>query len=206
MSLEYAVSPQHSGVYPIHDGLYSSWKDIWNVKVTSTEEYPHFAPASKRRGFIYDGISVLPRQTCGLYTHTLYFHAIPEGLKSHQDSIFGGSLFDSILLNQFSIFMTHQQNFGNDRLGSYTFLNLFRFLKCHTNLQFKWVAPTQLAQKYFERFDNEKHFFYTDVCADTRHLRLLPINQTCTNLNPLPNTLIVGPQKTGKRWRTDLSE
>jgi hypothetical protein len=73
------------------------------VGVTSTEEYPHFAPASKRQGFIYKNISVLPRQTCGLFTHTLYFHAMPDGLKSHQDSIFGGSLFNSVLLNQVSV-------------------------------------------------------------------------------------------------------
>lgn len=100
VSLNYAVSPQHSGVYPIHDALYDSWKSIWDVQVTSTEEHPHFAPASKRRGFIYKNISVLPRQTCGLFTHTMYFHALPEGLKSHQDSMFGGSLFRSLLLNQ----------------------------------------------------------------------------------------------------------
>ncbi|KAI6176247.1 [Heparan sulfate]-glucosamine N-sulfotransferase [Aphelenchoides bicaudatus] len=197
VSLEYAVSPQHSGVYPIHNGLYDSWKDVWGVKVTSTEEYPHFAPASKRRAFTYKNISVLPRQTCGLYTHTLYFHAMPDGFKSHQNSIFGGALFNSVLLNQFSIFMTHQQNFGNDRLGAYTFLNLFRFLKCYTNLQLKWIPPVQLAKKYLERFGDEKQLFYTDVCADIRHVRTLPLNQTCKDQPRLPNTLIVGPQKTG---------
>lgn len=83
VSLNYAVSPQHSGVYPIHNALYNAWKEVWDVHVTSTEEFPHFAPASKRRGFIYKNVSVLPRQTCGLFTHTLYFHSMPEGLKNH---------------------------------------------------------------------------------------------------------------------------
>uniref|UniRef100_A0A914EN07 Heparan sulphate-N-deacetylase domain-containing protein n=1 Tax=Acrobeloides nanus TaxID=290746 RepID=A0A914EN07_9BILA len=62
--LQYAISPQHSGVYPIHEALYEAWSSIWKVRVTSTEEYPHLKPASLRRGFIYKNISVLPRQTC----------------------------------------------------------------------------------------------------------------------------------------------
>lgn len=37
----YSVSPHHSGVYPVHEILYDAWKKVWNVRVTSTEEYPH---------------------------------------------------------------------------------------------------------------------------------------------------------------------
>lgn len=98
----YAVAPQHSGVYPIHNDLYKAWRDVWCVKVTSTEEYPHFSPPSKRRGFVYNNISVLPRQTCGLFTHTLYFHALPEGLNALRDNIEGGALFSSLLFNRVS--------------------------------------------------------------------------------------------------------
>lgn len=54
----YAVSPQHAGVYPVHEALYNAWRAIWNISVTSTEEYPHFRPASNRRGFIHMNISV----------------------------------------------------------------------------------------------------------------------------------------------------
>jgi heparan sulfate N-deacetylase/N-sulfotransferase NDST2 len=57
--------------------------------------------------------------------------------------------------------MTHQQNFGNDQLGSYTFLNAFRFLMCYTNLKFKWLPPTEMAKKYFERFPDEREILYT---------------------------------------------
>lgn len=76
----YSVSPHHSGVYPVHELLYQAWKKVWNIKVTSTEEYPHLRPARLRRGFIYRGIKVLPRQTCGLFTHTMYIDRYPGEL------------------------------------------------------------------------------------------------------------------------------
>ena len=31
----YAISPHHSGVYPVHDQLYQAWKDVWNIKVSN---------------------------------------------------------------------------------------------------------------------------------------------------------------------------
>lgn len=52
----YAVAPHHSGVYPVHVQLYEAWKQVWNIRVTSTEEYPHLKPARYRRGFIHNGI------------------------------------------------------------------------------------------------------------------------------------------------------
>lgn len=36
-TLRYAISPQHSSVYPVYDALYNAWRIIWNVTVTSTE-------------------------------------------------------------------------------------------------------------------------------------------------------------------------
>lgn len=54
----YSVAPHHSGVYPVHEPLYSAWKKVWGIKVTSTEEYPHLRPARLRRGFIHRGIMV----------------------------------------------------------------------------------------------------------------------------------------------------
>jgi hypothetical protein len=165
--------------------------------VTSTEEYPHLRPASKRRGFIHANISVLPRQTCGLFTHTYYFYAYPDGIESLDEKIFGGELFTSVLMNPFSIFMTHQQNFANDRLGSYTFLNLARFISCHTNLKLKWTTPTDLAERYFAKFPQERTLLYTDPCTDVRHRKMLSPNRTCDDDKVLPNVLILGPQKTG---------
>ena len=54
----YSVSPHHSGVYPVHEALYDVWKRLWNIRVTSTEEYPHLRPARLRRGFIHRGVMV----------------------------------------------------------------------------------------------------------------------------------------------------
>lgn len=54
----YSVAPHHAGVYPVHEPLYEAWKKVWNIKVTSTEEYPHLRPARLRRGFIHRNIMV----------------------------------------------------------------------------------------------------------------------------------------------------
>ena len=54
----YAVAPHHSGVYPVHVQLYEAGTQVWNIRVTSTEEYPHLKPARYRRGFIHNGIMV----------------------------------------------------------------------------------------------------------------------------------------------------
>uniref|UniRef100_A0AC35FTS7 [heparan sulfate]-glucosamine N-sulfotransferase n=1 Tax=Panagrolaimus sp. PS1159 TaxID=55785 RepID=A0AC35FTS7_9BILA len=194
--LSYAVSPQHSGVYPIHEPLYEAWKTIWNIQFTSTEEYPHLRPAWDRRAFIHKNITVLPRQTCGLFTHTHFFHAYPDGIENLKRNIFGGDLFSTILLNQFLIFMTHQQNYGHDRLAHYTFHNEILFLQCWTNLNLKWVEPEKLSNLYFNRFPQEKNIIHLNRCADDRHRKMLSANVTCENIK-LPNLVIVGPQKTG---------
>lgn len=192
----YSVSPQHAGVYPVHEALYSAWRSIWDVRVTSTEEYPHLRPASSRRGFIYRNISVLPRQTCGLYTHTLFFHSYPDGFSRLISNIEGGDLFFAILVNPFSIFMTHQQNYANDRLGIFTFERVVDFINCWTNLKLKWTEPMHTAEAYFQRFPSERIPVWSNPCTDPRHMRILPSSFNCSEM-PLPNLLIVGPQKTG---------
>ncbi|XP_064871774.1 bifunctional heparan sulfate N-deacetylase/N-sulfotransferase 4-like [Oncorhynchus nerka] len=98
----YAVAPHHSGVYPVHLQLYETWRKVWNIRVTSTEEYPHLKPARYRKGFIHNDIMVLPRQTCGLFTHTIYYEDYPGGPKELEKSIMGGELFLTVLLNPVS--------------------------------------------------------------------------------------------------------
>lgn len=58
VDMGYAVAPHHSGVYPVHMQLYEAWRRVWNIRVTSTEEYPHLKPARYRRGFIHNNIMV----------------------------------------------------------------------------------------------------------------------------------------------------
>ncbi|XP_051472952.1 bifunctional heparan sulfate N-deacetylase/N-sulfotransferase 4 [Apus apus] len=190
----YAVAPHHSGVYPVHLQLYEAWKKVWHIRVTSTEEYPHLKPARYRRGFIHNGIMVLPRQTCGLFTHTIFYKEYPGGPQELDKSIRGGELFLTILLNPISIFMTHLSNYGNDRLGLYTFANLANFVKSSTNLRLQTLPPVQLAQKYFELFPEQTDPLWQNPCDDKRHRDIWSRDKTCDHL---PKFLVIGPQKTG---------
>ncbi|XP_042307017.1 bifunctional heparan sulfate N-deacetylase/N-sulfotransferase 1 isoform X3 [Sceloporus undulatus] len=190
----YAVAPHHSGVYPVHVQLYEAWKQVWGIRVTSTEEYPHLKPARYRRGFIHNGIMVLPRQTCGLFTHTIFYNEYPGGSNELDKIINGGELFLTVLLNPISIFMTHLSNYGNDRLGLYTFKHLVRFLNSWTNLKLQTLPPVQLAQKYFQIFSEEKDPLWQDPCEDKRHKDIWSKEKTCDRF---PKLLIIGPQKTG---------
>lgn len=77
----YAVAPHHSGVYPVHVQLYEAWKQVWSIRVTSTEEYPHLKPARYRRGFVHNGIMVSGPQPAGC-AHTPLTHGFGELLLS----------------------------------------------------------------------------------------------------------------------------
>ena len=57
---------------------------------------------------------------------------------------------------QISVFMTHLSNYGNDRLGLYTFLHLADFLSTWTHLQLDTLPPLQLAQRYFTLFPQQR--------------------------------------------------
>uniref|UniRef100_A0A8C5LP71 Bifunctional heparan sulfate N-deacetylase/N-sulfotransferase 1 n=1 Tax=Leptobrachium leishanense TaxID=445787 RepID=A0A8C5LP71_9ANUR len=190
----YAVAPHHSGVYPVHIPLYEAWKKIWGIKVTSTEEYPHLKPARYRQGFIHKNIMVLPRQTCGLFTHTIFYKEYPGGPTELDRSIQGGELFFTVVLNPISIFMTHLSNYGNDRLGLYTFVNLAKFVQMWTNLKLQTLPPVQLAQKYFQLFPEQRDAIWQNPCDDKRHRDIWSKEKACDRL---PKFLVVGPQKTG---------
>ena len=152
----YAVAPHHSGVYPISDQLYDAWREVWDVRQTSTEEYPHLYPAGQRRGFVYRGVRVLPRQTCGLFTHTIMMDEYPGGRQVLEDKIRGGEIFQTIVTNPISVFMTHLSNYGNDRLALYTFESVVRFLQCWTRLRLQTESPDRLADLYFQKFPEQK--------------------------------------------------
>ncbi|XP_026880418.1 bifunctional heparan sulfate N-deacetylase/N-sulfotransferase 4 [Electrophorus electricus] len=194
VNMGYAVAPHHSGVYPVHMQLYEAWKSAWGIRVTSTEEYPHLKPARHRKGFIHSGILVLPRQTCGLFTHTIFYKEYPGGPKELDKSIRGGELFLTVLLNPISIFMTHLSNYGNDRLGLYTFVNLANFLKCWTNLRLHTLPPIELAHHYFSLFPEQRNPLWQNPCDDKRHKDIWSKEKTCDRL---PKFMVVGPQKTG---------
>lgn len=97
----YAVAPHHSGVYPVHVQLYEAWKQVWSIRVTSTEEYPHLKPARYRRGFIHNGIMVSgsPAAVRPVHTHRLGKHGfsglaagfrpVPPGTVAYQSGLSG---------------------------------------------------------------------------------------------------------------------
>ncbi|KAK6290865.1 hypothetical protein J4Q44_G00387350 [Coregonus suidteri] len=173
----YAVAPHHSGVYPVHPQLYESWRKAWDIRVTSTEEYPHLKPARYRKGFIHNDIM-----------------DYPGGPKALDNSIMGGELFLTVLLNPISVFMTHLSNYGNDRLGLYTFLHLADFISTWTHLQLDTLPPLQLAQRYFTLFPQQREPLWQNPCDDKRHRDIWSKEKTCDRL---PKFLVIGPQKTG---------
>ncbi|KAM8764081.1 bifunctional heparan sulfate N-deacetylase/N-sulfotransferase 3 [Rhynchonycteris naso] len=190
----YAVAPHHSGVYPVHSQLYEAWGKVWGIRTTSTEEYPHLKPARHRKGFIHRNIMVLPRQTCGLFTHTIFYKEYPGGPRELDKSIQGGELFFTVVLNPISIFMTHLSNYGNDRLGSYTFVHLANFVQTWTHLRLQTLPPVQLAHKYFELFPEQRDPLWQNPCDDKRHRDIWSKEKSCDRL---PKFLVIGPQRTG---------
>ncbi|KAJ0179766.1 hypothetical protein K1T71_004357 [Dendrolimus kikuchii] len=190
----YSVSPHHSGVYPVHEPLYEAWRKVWDVKVTSTEEYPHLRPARLRRGFRHRGVMVLPRQTCGLFTHTLLLERYPGGRHRLDRSIQGGELFQTVINNPINVFMTHMSNYGNDRLALYTFESVVKFLRCWTNVRLASAPPLALAEKYFQLRPDELNPLWGNPCDDVRHRRIWAKSKWC---GTLPKVLVIGPQKTG---------
>eukprot|EP00095_Tigriopus_kingsejongensis_P012066 maker-scaffold60_size442463-snap-gene-0.29 protein:Tk12066 transcript:maker-scaffold60_size442463-snap-gene-0.29-mRNA-1 annotation:"heparan sulfate n-deacetylase n-sulfotransferase" len=190
----YSVAPHHSGVYPVHEHLYELWKSMWDIKVTSTEEYPHLRPARLRHGFVYSGIKVLPRQTCGLFTKNLYYDEYPGGPEVLEASIHGGELFQTIVYNPISIFMTHMPNYCNDRLAPYAFESVITMVQCWTNLDLRTRNPKALGDIYFEMFPEETQAVWGNPCDDKRHMEIWSKTKDCSRL---PDFLVIGPQKTG---------
>lgn len=71
---------------------------------------------------------VLPRQTCGLFTHTIFYKEYPGGPHELDKSIRGGELFLTILLNPVGTFfccfldmMPNGEEGGRKRRGSVFF-------------------------------------------------------------------------------------
>lgn len=112
---------------------------------------------------------VLPRQTCGLYTHTIYRDRYPGGVEKLESSIRGGELFETILHNPVNIYMTHMSNYAHDRLALSTFSALIEFVQTYTNLHLKHapssrkgeLGPSQLAGYYYGLFPGEEQPIWT---------------------------------------------
>ena len=156
----YSVTPHHSGIFPVYPVLYKLWSEEFSIKATSTESYPHQNPIYLRRGFIYNNVMVAPRQSSGVFTTSIKFRS-NEDVKYYISKYAGGALFETMLYNELSIFMTHFGNYANDRLANFLFENVFTFISCWTNLRFYSLPPYQMVQKYFELNPNENELTWT---------------------------------------------
>lgn len=90
--------------------------------------------------------------------------------------------------------MTHQQNYGNDRLAVYTFDRLFKLFSRATTLQLRGAEPEQLANLYFTKYPKEVAPIWVDPCLDHRHRDIWNQAKQC---GAFPSLLVVGPQKSG---------
>lgn len=137
---------------------------------------------------------VLPRQTCGLYTHTIYRDRYPGGVEKLEASIKGGELFETILHNPVNIYMTHMSNYAHDRLALSTFSALIEFVQKYTNLQLKYspsdngqLGPNQLAEYYFSLFPHEQRPIWTVSILTTTTDRLSDISANVSRLLGISN-------------------
>ena len=130
-----------------------------SIKASSTEAYPQQNPVYLRRGFINENIMVAPRQSSGIFSYNLYFDTNNDNFWVSKYN--GGQLFETILYNKVSIFMTHSPNYGNDQLGPYLFRNVFRFLSCWTNLKFLSLPPLKVVEKYFDVNSEDREPIWT---------------------------------------------
>ncbi|KAH9281346.1 Bifunctional heparan sulfate N-deacetylase/N-sulfotransferase 2 [Echinococcus granulosus] len=199
----YAVAPHHSGVYPVIPHLYTAWKEVWNINVTTTEGYPKLFPPHSRRGFHYQGVQVLPRQVCGVYTSTMLLNSYPGGVERLDGMAFGGDLFDTLLFRPVNLYMTHYGNYAQDRLALYVFERVFAFLRGWTRLKVQW-APIWRLMEYHLAFNPTERAsaptsmpVHSDPCVNPRHEAIWFPAACISSERRLPAAIIVGPQKTG---------
>ncbi|XP_065315533.1 bifunctional heparan sulfate N-deacetylase/N-sulfotransferase 4-like [Gordionus sp. m RMFG-2023] len=190
----YAVSPKHSGIYPIYNNLFKYWNKIFNITVTSTINYPYMYPKSQRKGFIFNGISVLPRQDLGLYSLQSTNKDLIRQSRSITPDLNHGYIFSSFFHNKVNVYMTHIPNFVNDHLAINVFEKILDTMRRHTNLIFKTNNPKNLANIYFTEYPQEKNPIWTNPCKDRNSLKLWNRPDDC---HRFPKFVIVGPQKTG---------
>jgi hypothetical protein len=56
--------------------------------------------------YVFYSVQVLPRQTCGLFTHTIMIERYPGGREKLDETIQGGELFQTIVYNPVSFAIT----------------------------------------------------------------------------------------------------
>uniref|UniRef100_K7FKF2 Bifunctional heparan sulfate N-deacetylase/N-sulfotransferase 1 n=1 Tax=Pelodiscus sinensis TaxID=13735 RepID=K7FKF2_PELSI len=184
----YAVAPHHSGVYPVHVQLYEAWKQVWAIRVTSTEEYPHLKPARYRRGFIHNGIrgwGLSPFSPKGLEQ--------PSSVSLVRENPVGGSTVLTPGLEQPSSVSLTCPAGWTARACLLTSLRLsLSFTTWH--LPLARLPQPQLGAPPLPFLEPPLTPVLQDPCEDKRHKDIWSKEKTCDRF---PKLLIIGPQKTG---------
>lgn len=141
---KYHVAPKHQGVYPTYDPLFLAWKKIWGAEATST--------LTIQTGFHHNGIAVVPRFDLALEWNAHSWTQVDKAKLEAQAR--GGYLFEGLLQNPVSLFMTHQANYARDRLGLHAVHELIRFTRESTHIKLVPKPGDELVRKYFELFPN----------------------------------------------------
>lgn len=89
--------------------------------------------------------------------------------------------------------MTHLSNYGNDRLGLYTFESLVKFVQCWTNLKLQTLPPVQLADRYFHLFPEESAPLWQVSATAPPSLSSASVHAEPPGWTPRPSTRTCGP-------------
>ena len=140
--------------------LYKIFEE-YGIQRTSADTFSNINPNYARIVFINKSIIVAPRQSLysTAFKSNLFFNSSNFQFWNSKEE--GGHLFETLLGNEVSIFMTHFGHYGSDRLAVSLFENLFSFTTCWTNLVFYSLPPADFVYKYFELNQNEKEPLWT---------------------------------------------
>ena len=129
-----------------------------------------------------------------MYSTDRYFNGSNRNIKYWISLYEEGHVFDGLLYNKVSIFMTHVPNFTGDRLAIFLFENLFRLISSWTNLKFYTLSPLEIVKKYFEYNPDDKEPRWRNPCSKNEKLRY----KNVTECERLPKLIIAGPRFSGK--------
>ncbi|KAK7901135.1 hypothetical protein WMY93_017904 [Mugilogobius chulae] len=131
---------------------------------------PTSASARYRRGFIHNGIQVLPRQTCGLFTHTIFYNEYLEVQKSWTRVLEEESSFSQFCST------------------------LSAFYDASVQLRKRPLYRRSASLRNTSKSSLKSGSLWQNPCHDKRHKDIWSKEKTCDRL---PRFLIIGPQKTG---------
>jgi len=128
-----------------------------------------------------------------MFSYNRYFNDSNLNLEYWTSLYNGGDVFEAVLYNKVSIFMTHVPNFTGDRIAIFLFKNLFHLITSWTNLKFYALPPLEIVKKYFEYNPNDREVVWTSPCPKNKKLWYKNVSE-CERL---PKFIIIGSRFSG---------